>query len=276
MTPDPPLLKAPGDGENPRGGEYTLKGGREELVLSEADHRPGVAEPKPHVHREHCDCFYILEGELLIQHGDEETLLGEGGFVLAPPNLVHTYRSPEGSVGQRFVNNHAPGMGFDERIRGVQRDFDQHEPPPDGGRPASDGVILQAGEGERLELGPTARGIIKVGAEQGMGSLTVLELELDAGATGPPPHLHERLTDSFFVLEGTPSVLLGEQTHEAPPGSFALIPPGNVHTVSNPSNETARFLNVNAPGGLSRYLRELAANPGDFAAIAARHDVIPA
>jgi quercetin dioxygenase-like cupin family protein len=78
------------------------------------------------------------------------------------------------------------------------------------------------------------------------------------------------------VLEGTPSVLLGDETHEAPPGSFALIPPGNVHTVSNPSNETVRVLNVNAPGGLSRYLRELAANPGDFAAIAARHDVIPA
>jgi mannose-6-phosphate isomerase-like protein (cupin superfamily) len=167
-------------------------------------------------------------------------------------------------------------MGFDDRIRGVQRDFDQHEPPPDGGRPASDGLILEAGEGERLVLGPTARGVIKVGADQGMGSLTVMEGELDARSPGPPPHLHERLTDSFYVLAGTLGVRLGDETHEAPAGSFALIPPGNVHTVSNPSDEPVSFLNISAPGGLERYLRELAANPGDFAAIAARHDVIPA
>jgi mannose-6-phosphate isomerase-like protein (cupin superfamily) len=276
MTPDPPQLIAPGHGENPRGGEYTLKGAREELVVSEADHRPGGVEPKPHVHREHCDCFYILEGELLIRHGDDETLVGEGGFVLAPPNLVHTYHSPEGSVRQRFVNVHAPGMGFAERILGVQRDYDQHDPPPDGGRPASDAVLLHAGEGEPLELGPTARGAIKVGADHGMGSLTVMEGELDARSPGPPPHLHKRLTDSFYVLAGTLGIRMGDQTHEAPAGSFALIPPGNVHTVSNPGDEAVRFLNISAPGGLERYLRELAADPSDFAAIAARHDVIPA
>ena len=44
-----------------------------------------------------------------------------------------------------------------------------------------------------------------------------------------------------------------------------MVPPGNVHSVSNPSAEPVRFLNLSTPGGLERYLRELAADPSDFA-----------
>ena len=117
---------------------------------------------------------------------------------------------------------------------------------------------------------------MKLSADDAIGSATVIDFELAAESAGPPPHLHERLTDSFFVLEGTLTVLLGEEEHEAPAGSHVVVPPGNVHTVSNPGAEPVRFLNVIAPSGLERYLRELAADPSDFANIAARHDVIPA
>ena len=52
---------------------------------------------------------------------------------------------------------------------------------------------------------------------------------------------------------------------------------GNVHTVSNPGDVPARFLNVSVPSGLDTYLRELAAaDPSQYASIAARHDVIVA
>ena len=131
MSPDPSLLIAPGEGENPFDAEFTLKTGREEIVLSEANHTGGVGEPPPHVHHEHADCFYVLEGELRFLTGDAETLVGPGGIVVAPP----TSRTPTGaSRPQRFVNIHAPGIGFDHRIRQIARDFDQHDPPPDGGR----------------------------------------------------------------------------------------------------------------------------------------------
>jgi hypothetical protein len=51
---------------------------------------------------------------------------------------------------------------------------------------------------------------------------------------------------------------LGEETIEAPPGSFVLIPPGNPHTFSNPRDEPVRFLNLNSPPGFEQYFRELA------------------
>jgi mannose-6-phosphate isomerase-like protein (cupin superfamily) len=275
VAADSPQLLGPGEGERPRGREFTIKCGREQLVLVEVDHVAGESEPQPHIHRRHADAFLMLEGELLVRIGDGEHLVRAGDFVFAPPGLVHSYRSP-GSEGCRFINIHAPGMGYDERLRGRVEQFDQHPPPADGGRPASDGILLRRGEGELLDLGP-AQGRIKVGADDGLGSVAVVELELGADSPGPPPHFHAVLTDSFYVLDGTLTVLLGGEEHEAPAGSYALVPPGNVHTVSNPGGEPVRFLNVSVPGGLDRYLRDLAAaDPSEFPAVVARHDVIVA
>ena len=269
---DAPVLLGPGEGEDIRG-RVRIKCAREDLVLTET---PGPGETDPHVHHHHADAFYVLEGEFDVRLGaeQEQRRLGPGEFMLAPPDVAHGYRSESG----RWLNVHAPGCGFEEWLRsGLTSDFDQHDPPPDGGRPAADALVLAAGGGDELELGPGSRGWFKAGAGDALGSVAVVEIELAAGATGPPPHSHERLTDSFYVLDGTLTVLLGDERHEAPAGSYALVPPGNVHTVSNPGDVPARFLNVSVPSGLDTYLRELAAaDPSQYASIAARHDVIVA
>jgi mannose-6-phosphate isomerase-like protein (cupin superfamily) len=89
------------------------------------------------------------------------------------------------------------------------------------------------------------------------------------------------MVDSFYVLEGTLTVDLGDRRVEAGPGSYALVPPGNVHTFSNPGDEPVRILNVMAPGGLERYLKEVAAmggppDPELLARIASRYDFLAA
>ena len=165
---DSTQLLGPGEGEAPRDGEFTIKCGRDQLVLSEAQHVAGQGEPAPHIHRQHADAFYMLEGELLCRVADGEHLVGPGDFVFAPPGLVHSYRSP-GDEGCRFINIHAPGMGFDDRLRGLLDEFDQHPPPEDGGLPASEGVLLRRGEGELIDLGQGTHGRIKAGAEDGLG-----------------------------------------------------------------------------------------------------------
>jgi quercetin dioxygenase-like cupin family protein len=268
---DSPVLLRPGEGEDVRG-RVRIKCAREGLVLTET---PGPGETDPHVHHHHADAFYVLDGDFAVQlGGEEEQRLEQGSFVLAPPEVAHGYRSESG----RWLNLHAPGCGFEEWLRsGLTSDFDQHEPPPGGGRPAGEAIVLEPGGGDELELGPGSRGWFKAGADDALGSVAVVEIELATGAAGPPPHYHERLTDSFCVLDGTLTVLLGDERHEAPAGSYALVPPGNVHTVSNPSEAPVRFLNVSVPSGLDTYLRELAAaDPSQYASIAARHDVLVA
>ena len=84
----------------------------------------------------------------------------------------------------------------------------------------------------------------------------------------------------FYVLEGTLTMRLGDDTLELPAGSFVCVPPGVVHTFSNPSYAAVRFLNFNTPAGWEAYMRDLGAaaqagpvTPEAIGRIASRHDL---
>src|SRR3954447_14882861 len=49
------------------------------------------------------------------------------------------------------------------------------------------------------------------------------------------------------------------ETIAAPAGTYAVVPPGVVHTFSNPADAPARFLSAHVPGGFEQYFREIAA-----------------
>lgn len=123
----------------------------------------------------------------------------------------------------------------------------------------SGGLVLQPGEGERHAIGPTSSATIKATSDATAGKFFLSECELAPGFPGPPPHVHDALVDSFYVLEGTLSVTVGQETLELGPGAFACALPGTRHTFANRSDEPVRFLNINAPGGFEQYMRDLAA-----------------
>ena len=113
------------------------------------------------------------------------------------------------------------------------------------------------GEGERIG-GPTTV-TIKATGEETNDSLYLGEVVVEPGFPGPPPHFHERLHDMFYVLEGTLTVRLGDETSELPAGTFVCVPPGVVHTFSNPGKDPVRILNFNTPAGWEIYMRDLGA-----------------
>ena len=118
-------------------------------------------------------------------------------------------------------------------------------------------VIYLPGEGELIP-GPSSV-TIKATGENTAGSFYLGEGVIQPGFAGPPPHFHERLHDMFYVLEGTLTMRLGEETLDLGPGSFVCVPPGVVHTFSNRSEQAVRFLNFNTPSGWEQYMRDLAA-----------------
>lgn len=143
-------------------------------------------------------------------------------------------------------------------------------------------VLHRPGEGETHALG-ASRVTIKATSDDTAGAFFLSEVTVEPGFPGPPPHTHEHLTDMFYVLEGTLTVRAGDETVEAPAGTFACFPPGTVHTFANRTDRPARFLNLSTPGGWERYMRDLAAasqdgplTSQDMGAIAARHDLRPA
>jgi mannose-6-phosphate isomerase-like protein (cupin superfamily) len=271
-----------------------IKAGLDELALTESRYGEGESGPSAHVHREHSDSFWVLDGELTFELGGGTIAKGSAGtFVLVPPMVVHTFRN-EGPGDARFLNLHAPSMGFHDYLRAkrdagddekeeIEERFDTFDPPPDGGRPASDALLVGAGEGETIPFGGGAI-TFKAGREHSGGVLSLTESTIPAGFPGPVPHYHEAMVDSFYVLEGRLTIRLDGRLLEAPPGSYALAPPGCVHTFSNPGTDTVRMLNVMAPGGLEQYLKEVAAaikpgeapNPGLMARIASKYDFHPA
>jgi mannose-6-phosphate isomerase-like protein (cupin superfamily) len=121
---------------------------------------------------------------------------------------------------------------------------------------------------------------IKAGATDTDGALSLVEYTAAPGYAGPPLHLHRETADMFFVLEGALELRLGDETLELSLGSFALVPPGTVHTFSNPGAEPARFLSLMLPGGFEQYFRDLRNALGDgppdpavIGELAAKYDV---
>ena len=64
-------------------------------------------------------------------------------------------------------------------------------------------TVHPPGEGEQIG-GPSAV-TIKATGEETNGSFYLGEVVVEPGFPGPPPHVHERLHDMFYVLDGRAS-----------------------------------------------------------------------
>jgi quercetin dioxygenase-like cupin family protein len=272
-----------------------IKATHERIAVTESRYAPGQSGPGSHVHRQHADACWVLEGELTFELGHGELLRATAGtFVLVPVNVAHTFRN-DGRGDARFLKFHAPSMGLDEYLRALRdarnaRDeraaadrFDTFDPPEDGGRPASEALVLKPGEGETLTAGPS-KIVFKAGGGDSGGLLSLTETTIAPGFPGPVPHRHLRTVDSFYVLDGTLTLRIGEEAVEAEAGTYAFVPPGAVHTFSNLGNAPVHMLNLMAPGGFEQYLREVVAaippggapDPAVMARIASKYDFEPA
>jgi quercetin dioxygenase-like cupin family protein len=256
------ILVRPGGGEtitDREGRQVSILAAWEELTITGFRLGPGEEGPEPHVHHEHTDAFYVLEGQLGLALGParERIQVGAGGLVAAPPNVLHTFIN-DSSAEVRFLNLHAPDGGFAAYMRArrdgdEQASFDTFDPPADGGLPLSAAIVADSGEGERLVQGNRAATLKGV-----LHDLCVAEFEYDGPVAGPRPHAHDAQVDSFYVLEGELEMTIEESQHPAGPGTLASLPRGVLHTFAHTAAGTARVLNLHAPdGGFGEFLRRV-------------------
>ena len=128
------------------GRESVILVARDDLTILQSRVRPGERIAGRHVHFEHTDAFYVLEGELTFVVGPdaERVRAAAGTFVAVPPGIVHTFAN-EGDAEARWLNMHTPDGGFAAFMRGlrdgVEVEWDFAPVPADGGRSAADAVI---------------------------------------------------------------------------------------------------------------------------------------
>jgi quercetin dioxygenase-like cupin family protein len=187
-----------------------------------------------HIHREHTDMFFVLEGELTVLLGTEgETaVVAAGTLARVPPLVVHGFRN--GSDAEvRYLNFHAPGRQFADFLRALRDGrtftYDQHAPPPDGGRPISEAVV---GGAERRD------GTIVLADIEAIGIA-----EVDAAEASHPAHVHRRHVESLYVLEGELTVKAGGRELRAETGSWVQVPAAVPHAL----NGNGRLLDLHSP-----------------------------
>ena len=118
--------------------------------------------------------------------------------------------------------------------------------------------VLAPDAGERLAVIDSFVTFKVVGAETG-DAFTILEGENPPG-TGVPPHIERYEDETFYVLEGTYAITVGEETVEFGPGGFAYVTRGTPHAFRNVGETTGRLLCVLTPGGIhERFMADLSA-----------------
>ena len=118
--------------------------------------------------------------------------------------------------------------------------------------------LIQVGSGE----GPAFSAVGDVyrmlaTGEQTGGVYVLCEARVLPGG-GPPPHIHHRDDESFFVLEGEITFTLGAKRVVAKAGTFIQGPRGIPHAFKNESRAPARMLIHLTPPGFENFMAEIA------------------
>ncbi len=132
---------------------------------------------------------------------------------------------------------------------------------------------------------PTSSIRYLAGARRGDAELGVFRYSLSERRSGPDPHFHRTMSESFFVLSGRVRIFDGRTLVECTSGDFVHVPPGGVHGFRNESGAAADMLILFAPGGPREgYFEELAEisasarqlDDAEWVELYARHDQYPA
>jgi len=103
--------------------------------------------------------------------------------------------------------------------------------------------------------GPGDHYTFLVTGEESGGAYFAMEALVPPGG-GPPPHIHSREDETFYLLEGDIEFVLGEERISAGPGDFVNVPRGTVHCFRNAGTETARMILTFTPAGIERFFEE--------------------
>ena len=123
--------------------------------------------------------------------------------------------------------------------------------------------VVLPGEGHTLVV-TGGRYTIKASSEDTDGAYTLIEMFLPP-SSGPPPHLHAREEESFYILEGTLLFQVGYESLTAGAGAYVKAPRGVRHAFKNVGAAPARVLLLVTPAGLEKFFEEIGQPVGETA-----------
>jgi quercetin dioxygenase-like cupin family protein len=116
-------------------------------------------------------------------------------------------------------------------------------------------VIKHAKEGRTIAIVGDVYRFLATG-EDTNGKYALFEALVGPGG-GPPPHVHSREEEGFYVLDGEVTFTINGERIVATAGVFANMPVGTPHSFKNESTKPAKMLILVAPAGLEKMFMEV-------------------
>jgi quercetin dioxygenase-like cupin family protein len=116
-------------------------------------------------------------------------------------------------------------------------------------------TVRKPGEGRRIGVVGDVYRMLVTGEETN-GKYAIWEALVPPGG-GPPPHVHSREEEGFYILEGEIALQIGDERQVARAGTFVNTPAGTPHAFKNESGKPARMLISVAPAGLEKMFFEV-------------------
>jgi len=109
-----------------------------------------------------------------------------------------------------------------------------------------------------LETGPMGNNMrTLIRSTQTNNQFSCVEAVLAPKKIAGSPHKHDKLDELMYVLEGTASILMGDEVVEVKAGCWHLRPRGIVHVVWNSGSENLRLIDMYFNQNFEDYLEEV-------------------
>jgi mannose-6-phosphate isomerase-like protein (cupin superfamily) len=93
----------------------------------------------------------------------------------------------------------------------------------------------------------TSTGYLATGATTD-GKFGLYRWDFKGPPSGPEPHFHRSISESFFIISGTVRLFDGKSWRDGDPGDFLYVPEGGIHAFRNESGAPASMLILFSPG----------------------------
>ncbi|MGB9475993.1 MAG: cupin domain-containing protein [Candidatus Udaeobacter sp.] len=123
-------------------------------------------------------------------------------------------------------------------------------------------IHVGAGEGHAFSAAGDVYRILASGRQTG-DVYALHEIRVSPN-NGPPPHIHSREDESFFVLEGEVEFHVGDEKITGLPGKFIRGSRGIAHSFKNNTQLPARILVFVTPAGFENFFHEFARPVASF------------
>jgi mannose-6-phosphate isomerase-like protein (cupin superfamily) len=208
---------------------------------------------QPHIHSFE-ESFYVLDGNIIVQIGEQAYLLGPGNFGLIGTSVPHSWRNV-GEQPARWLEMQAPQprpieYGRDTFFISGDVPTQANAPGKDTGLPGyfDEAQLPQTVGASQMEgFNPTTGIAIKMFVDRSFGAIHQ-SLFLIQYMPGAKIDLHDHtFEESYFIVSGQVRATADGQTYDLGPGDVIWTGVGCIHSFANVGTEPVRWIETQAP-----------------------------